>query len=131
MSVIRSAVPDRTHQLMVRILKYLVEMWLYRWTKTKGCKQYLKSIEIIEPLNPRDALYEGRTEVFKLRSDSKLLGSGGSRISCWEGRKSYLMTIFKTFFIKNSRKARKKFFHYFLKIFEWFFLLQNVHKITK
>jgi len=66
---------DRTLQLENKGFK-VVEMWSCRWKKIKDCKQYSKSIEIIEPLNPRDALYGGRTEVFKLRSDGELLGYG-------------------------------------------------------
>ncbi|VDO12277.1 unnamed protein product [Brugia timori] len=57
---------DRTKQLERDGYK-VVEEWECRWVKTKAYKKLDKETEIVEPLNPRDALFGGRTEVFKLK----------------------------------------------------------------
>ena len=54
----------------------VVEMWECRWVKTKEYKKYVKTVEVVEPLNPREALFGGRTEVFKLKQLTKNLGYG-------------------------------------------------------
>ena len=56
---------DRTKQIESKGLK-VVEMWSCKWAKSKSCKKYLKNMEMVEPLNARNALFGGRTEVFKL-----------------------------------------------------------------
>ncbi|KAK7588176.1 hypothetical protein V9T40_005421 [Parthenolecanium corni] len=60
---------DRTKLLEENGYK-VVEQWECQWVKTADYKKYSKEVKIIEPLNPRDALYGGRTEVFKLKANS-------------------------------------------------------------
>ncbi|KAK7598318.1 hypothetical protein V9T40_006553 [Parthenolecanium corni] len=64
---------DRTKQLEREGYK-VVEEWECKWVKTKEYKKLCKEREIIEPLNPRDALFGGRTEVFKLKYEKKKSG---------------------------------------------------------
>ena len=47
----------------------LVEMWECKWTKSTEYKNSEKP-EIVEPLNPRDAFFGGRTNTFKLWTKS-------------------------------------------------------------
>jgi len=48
----------------------LIEMWECQWVKTKKCKN---RNNIVEPLNPRDAWYGGRTNASKLKVENKIL----------------------------------------------------------
>lgn len=61
---------DRTKRLE-RAGYTVIEEWECKWVKTKRYKEMAKEREIIEPLNPRDALFGGRTEVFKLKYSTK------------------------------------------------------------
>ncbi|KAK7590294.1 hypothetical protein V9T40_001907 [Parthenolecanium corni] len=61
---------DRTKQLENAGYK-VIEEWECKWIKTKEYKKLKKEKEIIEPLNPRDALFGGRTEVFQLKYAKK------------------------------------------------------------
>jgi len=54
----------------------VVEMWGCQWKRTAACKRLMKTIEFVEPLNPRDALFGGRTEVFKLLGENTEIGYG-------------------------------------------------------
>lgn len=47
----------------------LVEMWECEWTKSPQYKNSEK-VNVIEPLNPRDAFFGGRTNAFKLLAKS-------------------------------------------------------------
>ena len=47
----------------------LEEMWECKWTKSSEYKNSVKP-EIVEPLNPRDAFFGGRTNTFKLWAKS-------------------------------------------------------------
>ena len=59
---------ERTEQLQ-RAGYTVVEMWECKWKKTReySKNRYLINNQVIEPLNPRDAFFGGRTEVFKLK----------------------------------------------------------------
>ena len=48
----------------------VIEMWQCRFVKSKMYKNYKNSVNFEEPLNPRDAYFGGRTEVFKLKATS-------------------------------------------------------------
>jgi len=48
----------------------LIEMWECRWVKSK---EYKISNDIVEPLNPRDTFYGGRTNASKLKVQNKIL----------------------------------------------------------
>jgi hypothetical protein len=48
----------------------LIEIWECEWGKTK---RYKNSVDKIEPLNPRDAFYAGRTNPRKLKAQNKIL----------------------------------------------------------
>jgi len=47
----------------------LVEIWECEWKASPLYKEY-KTFNIVEPLNPRDAYFGGRTEVIKLKAES-------------------------------------------------------------
>jgi G:T-mismatch repair DNA endonuclease (very short patch repair protein) len=49
----------------------LIEMWECKWLKSKNYKSVTK--DIVEPLNPRDAFYGGRTNASKLKAQNKIL----------------------------------------------------------
>jgi len=49
----------------------LIEMWECQWLKTKEYKETCNNI--VEPLNPRDAFYGGRTNARKLKDENKIL----------------------------------------------------------
>ena len=52
----------------------LIEMWECKWIKSKDYKAAIKTSNgIIEPLNPRDAFYGGRTNGSKLKVQNKIL----------------------------------------------------------
>jgi len=52
----------------------LIEMWEWAWTKTKEYRHGIKTADhIIEPLNPTDAFYGGRTNATKLKVQNKKL----------------------------------------------------------
>jgi len=52
----------------------LIEMWECQWAKTKKYKNTIKACnDIVEPLNPRDAFYCGRTNTSKLQVKNKIL----------------------------------------------------------
>ena len=52
----------------------LNEMWECQWLKTQEYKNAIKACNnIVEPLNPRDALYGGRTNASKLKVQNKIL----------------------------------------------------------
>ena len=49
-------------------------MWECRWLKFKAYKSAIKNTkDIVEPLNPRDAFYGGRTNASKLKVQNKIL----------------------------------------------------------
>ena len=47
----------------------VISVWECEWKKSREYKTVAKKTEIIEPLNPRDAFFGGRTEAFKLKVD--------------------------------------------------------------
>ena len=49
------------------------EAWECEWTKSKAYKNYIKTVDIITPINPRDAFFGGRTEPFKLKASADVL----------------------------------------------------------
>ena len=52
----------------------LNEMWECQWLKTQEYKNAIKACNnIVEPLNPWDALYGGRTNASKLKVQNKIL----------------------------------------------------------
>ena len=48
----------------------LVEMWECEWKKSPLFKKFKNSLDFVEPLNPREAYFGGRTEAFKLKAKS-------------------------------------------------------------
>jgi len=50
----------------------VVEIWGCEWKKSKLYKKFVKNVDIVAPLYPRDAFYGGRTEVFKLKSEAEV-----------------------------------------------------------
>jgi hypothetical protein len=61
---------ERTEQLKQAGYN-VVEMWECQWKKSSLYKRWKNMVnDVIEPLNPRDAYFGGRTEVFKLKGCS-------------------------------------------------------------
>jgi len=48
-------------------------MWECQWPKYKENKTAIKTCDIVEPLNPTDASYGGRTNASKLNATNKIL----------------------------------------------------------
>jgi len=52
----------------------LIEMWECKWLKSKYYKSSINNANnIVEPLNPREAFYGGRTNASKLKVQNKIL----------------------------------------------------------
>jgi len=54
----------------------VVEKWECKWAKSKACRKIMKTLEFVAPLDPREALFGGRTEVFKLFAENSDIGYG-------------------------------------------------------
>jgi len=66
---------ERTAELETEGLT-VVEMWECKWVKTAACRKIMKTLEFVAPLDPREALFGGRTEVFKLFAENSDIGYG-------------------------------------------------------
>ena len=84
-----------------------MEQWECKWKSSLSFAQAIVQNDCVDPLNPRDAYYGGRTEVFKLYKHCK----GDQKIGYIDVCSLYPAVSFQKSFLPTS------FFPFFKKLF--------------